>query len=120
MFKVLWVEIPVKNLERAMKFYEGVFDLQPMEVIEEAVRRHATLNAGGSEPGGSINLTQNFEPSDKGVLVYLSLPDDLAGRLEKVVALGGKIVADKASMGPGFYAIVLDSEGNNLALYAPN
>ncbi|HEX2621216.1 MAG TPA: VOC family protein [Phototrophicaceae bacterium] len=118
MFKVLWVEIPVKNLERAMKFYETVFDLAPMEVIDEGIRRHATLNPGGSETGGSINLTQNFEPGNKGVLVYLNLTEELSGHLEKVVAVGGKIVEGKTTMGAGFYAIVLDSEGNQLALYS--
>lgn len=119
MFKVLWVEIPVKNLERAMKFYETVFDLPPMEVIDEGIRRHATLNPGGGETGGSINLTENFEPGDKGALVYLYMPDELGIHLEKVVAAGGKVVEGKTPMGEtGFYATILDSEGNILALYS--
>jgi uncharacterized protein len=84
------------------------------------VRRHATLSGGGDgHPGMSINQTANFEPGNKGVLIYLHVGDDSAPLLERVEGVGGKIIEGKTSMGAtGFYAIINDSEGNVLSLYS--
>jgi uncharacterized protein len=102
----VWVEIPAINLERAMAFYETVFGLEPLEIIEEDVRRHATLSPGGDgHPGMSINQTANFEPGNKGVLIYLHVGDDSAPLLERVEGVGGKIIEGKTSMGATFYSV---------------
>lgn len=119
MLQAVWVEIPVKNLERAMQFYQTVFELQPTEVIDEAVRRTTTLVMTEGGPGISLNQTRNFEPSDKGVLVYLDTGEDMPAYLKRVETAGGKVVEPKTSMGSaGYYATILDSEGNMLALYS--
>ena len=119
--QAVWIEIPVKDLGRAMEFYQAVFQLQPTEIMTDAVRRTTTL-VNTTEQGGagiSLNQTANFEPSDKGVLVYLDVGEDLTQHLQRVEAAGGRIVEGKTSMGEaGYYATVLDSEGNCLALYS--
>jgi hypothetical protein len=120
MIQAVWVEFPVKNLERAMRFYQTIFGLEPTKIDVDDVRRTTTLvNPSSGGAGISLNQTQNFEPSDKGVLVYLFAGgDDLTPELNRVVPAGGKIVEPKTSMGPaGFYATVQDTEGNVFALY---
>jgi predicted enzyme related to lactoylglutathione lyase len=114
--QAVWVEIPVRDLERAATFYQTVFGLPAGEVSEEGVRRTLTLvNPGENGAGISLNQTSNFDPSASGTLVYLQTDGDA---LEKIPAAGGKIVQEKTSMGEaGFYATVQDSEGNLLALY---
>lgn len=123
MINAVWVEIPVKDLERAMRFYQTVFDLSSTEISNEDVRRTTTLYGGSQEglAGISLNQTKNFEPSDKGVLVYLATGgEDLTTELSRVEGAGGKIVERKTSMGAaGNYATILDTEGNLLALYSP-
>ena len=118
--QAVWIEIPVKNIERALTFYQTVFKLQPTEVMMDDTRRTTTLvdtSAGG--PGISLNQTPNFEPSDKGPLVYLDTGEDLTDHLNRVEPAGGKIVEPKTSMGEaGNYATVLDTEGNLLAFYS--
>ena len=98
--QAIWIEIPVKNLERAMKFYQAVFNREPTEVSADDVRRTTTLyytpEAG---PGISLNQTNNFEPSDKGTLVYLDAGEDLSEHLSRVEPAGGAIVERKTSMG---------------------
>lgn len=121
MLKVIYVEIPVKDLERAMKFYQTVFALQPSQIYTDEVRRTNTLvnPAQPGEVGVSLNQTKNFEPSNKGPLVYFEPGDDLIDSLKRVEQSGGKIVEPQTPMGgAGHYAIITDSEGNALALYS--
>lgn len=119
--QAVWIEIPVRDIERAMKFYRAVFDLQPTEISTDEVRRTTTVVNMTPEgrPGISLNQTRNFEPGDRGPLVYLDTGEDLTDHLNRVEPAGGKIVEPKTSMGAaGNYALILDSEGNRLALYS--
>jgi len=119
--KAVWIEIPVKDIERALRFYQAVFELQPPEISTDDVRRASTLADTTSVGGVGISLTQteNFEPGDKGPLVYLDAGEDLTDHLNRVEPAGGRIIAPKTSMGEGgYYATILDTEGNRLALYS--
>lgn len=120
--KAVWIEIPVKDIARAMRFYQAVFDLNPTEINSDNVRRTTTLFSGSAEgsPGISLNQTKNFEPSDKGIFIYLDAGEDLTHHLSRIEPAGGKIVEPKTSMGSaGYYASIRDTEGNVLALYSP-
>lgn len=119
--QAVWIEIPVKDLDRAMAFYQRVFELQQTEVGADSVRRTTTLvnPTDGGSAGISLNQTANFEPSDHGPLVYLNVGEDLTPHLQRVEAAGGKVVEPKTSMGSaGSYATFVDTEGNLLALYS--
>ena len=120
--QAIWIEFPAKDVERALRFYETVFGLQSTEIVDDGVRRVATLvNANeAGRPGVSLNQTSNFEPCDHGALAYLAAGEDLSACLARVEPAGGAIVEPKTSMGPaGFYATVRDTEGNVFALYSP-
>jgi predicted enzyme related to lactoylglutathione lyase len=118
--QAVWIEIPARDLERAMKFYQAVFGLAATEIGADEVRRTTTLYyTEGGGPGISLNQTSNFEPSDKGTLVYLDAGDDLTDHLKRVEPAGGTVVEQKTSMGEaGYYATFRDTEGNLLALYS--
>lgn len=123
MLQTVWVEIPVRDIERAAKFYQTLFDLQPTEFAQDGVRRTATLanTSDAGHPGFSLTQTANFEPGNQGPLVYLYAGDDLSAHLNRVESAGGKIVEGKTSMGGmGNYATFMDTEGNLLALYSTN
>jgi predicted enzyme related to lactoylglutathione lyase len=75
----------------------------------------------GSDPDvtGCLYTKDGETPSDKGLLVYLNAQ----GRLDEAVAAvepnGGKLLQPKHPIGPyGFPAIILDSEGNRIALHS--
>jgi len=119
--QAVWIEIPVKDMERAMQFYQAVFKLPPTEITTDATRRTTTLINTSPEgnPGISLNQTQNFAPSDKGPLVYLDAGEDLTQPLNRVEAAGGTIIEPKTAMGDmGNYATIRDTEGNVFALYS--
>lgn len=119
MIKAVWIEIPVKDLERAQAFYRAVFELEATSIDDDGERRTTTLTSSSDDgsPGISLNQTSNFEPSDKGVLVYLDA-GNINAMLPRVEPAGGKVTTPKTSMGQaGNYALILDTEGNTLALY---
>jgi uncharacterized protein len=113
-----WVEIPVVNLERAMAFYQAVFQTPPTDIIADEVRR-ITILAGPGEgrAGVSLNQTANFVPSDQGVLVYFGVEPGLNAYLERAAAAGGTIVEPfHTRPAGGVFATIKDSEGNLLTL----
>ena len=115
--QAVWVEIPVEDLARAAAFYQAVFGLPAGEVTDDGTRRTVNLANPSAEGGVGISLNQcaGFLPSEKGPLVYLGADGDA---LERVEASGGKIFEGKTSMGDaGSYALILDSEGNQFALF---
>lgn len=114
--QAVWIEIPVADINRAAAFYQTVFGLPATEIVDDGVRKTVTLV--NANPGISLNQTANFFPSDKGVYVYFQANADAGNPLDRVVAAGGKLIQEKTSMGEaGFYASILDTEGNVIGVY---
>jgi predicted enzyme related to lactoylglutathione lyase len=115
-----WFEIPVKDFDKAKKFYETILgaDMQVMEAMGmKSAFFPAELQTGGI--GGCIIQGEGYEPSSKGSLVYLNGGDDLGVPLSKVEAAGGKILLPKTAIGPnGFMAHFTDTEGNKIGLHS--
>lgn len=117
--KAIWIEIPVINLERAMKFYQSVFDLPPTEIIADGVRRITILPTAEGAINVSLNETANFEPSKSGTLAYFSVEGDLNDTLRKTEAANGEIIDAKNPRGDaGYFALILDTEGNLLTVHS--
>ena len=120
MLKPVWIEIPVKDIDRALAFYQAVFELDATEIGDDGVRRTVTLSQSSESeaPGISLNQTANFEPSDKGVLIYFDTGGNINDVLPRVEPAGGRVTTPKTSMGEsGYYALIVDTEGNTLALW---
>jgi uncharacterized protein len=118
-----WVEVPVADMERAMKFYETVFEFK--------IERHqmGPLDMGwfpyfenGLGSGGSLVYQKEYyKPSKDGVLVYFTAHSgDLKNELARVEKAGGKILQPKTLIAEGFgyMALIIDSEGNRVALHS--
>ena len=115
---VVWFDIPVKNLDRAMKFYSTVMsvELKPMEI---GPNKQASFPFAPSVASGSLKETKGSEPSAAGTMVYLNGGEDLSVPLARVEAAGGTIVKNKTRIGEnGFMAIFKDTEGNHVALHS--
>lgn len=121
MVRISWVEIPVKDIQRALAFYTDVFQIEDAQEYSDDVRKtYILVNPGEQgQPGVSINETTNFEPSDKGTLAYFHVGHDLAPYLERAKSAGGAVVAEPEDMGGGnWYALVRDTEGNVFSVSA--
>ena len=120
---ISWFEIPAINLERAQQFYETIFSIAliPMDMPNIKMRMFPIddMNTG---VGGAIVDSGGFhKPSlTEGPLLYLNANPDVQHVLDKVEAAGGKILVSKTSISPeyGFMAVLLDTEGNRIALHS--
>lgn len=72
--------------------------------------------------GGAICKSEMHKPSQEGSLVYLNCQPNLQVVLHKVENAGGKIITQKTKISEeqnlGFWALITDTEGNNVALHS--
>jgi predicted enzyme related to lactoylglutathione lyase len=114
-----WFEIPAINIERAVKFYSKVLDVEmPMSTSAPATKM-AFFPADPDGVQGALVQAEGYVPSDKGSLLYLNAGDDLAPALARVKPAGGSVIREKFSIGEhGFIAYFKDTEGNKIAFHS--
>lgn len=115
---LVWLDIPVRDLDRAMAFYNQILDWpivdyrphQPMAVLR---------TAGGAVSAALIKL-EDALPGAEGPLPYFNCSNRLEHAVSRVRPSGGQVVREIHGLEPfGFRAIVIDSEGNRIALHSP-
>jgi predicted enzyme related to lactoylglutathione lyase len=115
---VIYFEIPVKDMDRAIKFYKAVFSFEfEKEIIDHNEMALFPFSDDDKGISGALAKGEIYKPTQNGVVIYFRTTDiDIT--LELVVANGGKILYPKTSNGDlGFVAEFEDSEGNRIALH---
>jgi predicted enzyme related to lactoylglutathione lyase len=113
---IVWCDIPVKDLDRAIKFYSDVLG---QKVSKETFGEMSFGLLPHANGGVSGCLILNATPCADGPMIYLNCDQQLDAAIAAVEKNGGKILQPKHQIGPhGFRAIVLDSEGNRIALHS--
>lgn len=115
--RVVWVDIPVADLERANRFYAAVLGVpvhnEAFGDFKFAVIDHKDGN------GGCLIVEPKNISSTGGILVYLNVNGRIRDAVAKAESQGGKVVEPIHSIGPhGYRTIILDSEGNRVALHS--
>lgn len=115
----VWVDIPVVDLDRAIKFYSAVLGAEVTKSLFPGYRfgllPHAKTNVSGC-----LYQAEDNRPSQTGPLVYLNANGRLDSAISAVRENGGKVIQQKHQIGEhGYRAIILDSEGNKIALHSP-
>lgn len=116
--QIVWCDIPVEDLDRAVKFYSAVLG-QEVKKQEFPGMTIGILQHNDGEVGACLVTSADEKPSQKGAMIYLNANGRLDHAIDAVVPNGGKIVKPKHPIGPfGFRAIIIDSEGNRVALHS--
>jgi uncharacterized protein len=115
--RAVWFDIPVANLDRACTFYKGVLavgvDRSEFDGFHMGVLDHEHGN------GACLFVKPEEISSTGGLLVYFNAQGRIRDAVAKASELGGKVLEDTHAIGPhGFRAIILDSEGNRVALHS--
>lgn len=112
---IVFFEIPAVDFDRAVKFYEALLGVK-LAVTECATEKMACFPGNA----GAVSWAEGFKPGADGVLVHLRT-DDMEASMEVVFESGGRITRPKTKIeveGLGYFATVIDSEGNRIGLYS--
>lgn len=118
-----WFEIPVTDMDRAIKFYETVLGIK-LERHQMGPLDMAWFPMYPDAPNASGSLVKHpdfYKPSNDGVLIYFTaFSGDVNNELGKVEAAGGTIMVPKKQISPeyGYMGVFQDTEGNRIALHA--
>lgn len=114
---VVYFEIPVTDIERAIKFYRAVFHFRfTRESIDNNEMALFPFEANGSGITGALAQGEIYKPTHDGVVIYFNT-ENIDESLNLAVAHGAQILYPKTDNGIGFVAEFEDSEGNRIALF---
>jgi predicted enzyme related to lactoylglutathione lyase len=115
--RLVWFDIPVVDLARAAAFYRAVMGI---EVHREKFGDYEFCVLDHKDGNGGCLVKEPSQVSGTGgILCYLNVNGRIRDAVAQVGRLGGKVVEPVKAIGPhGFRAVVLDCEGNRLALHS--
>jgi predicted enzyme related to lactoylglutathione lyase len=116
--RINWFEIPVTDFDRAKHFYESIFEIQMEITVANGYKMAFFPDADPGGVSGAICFGEGYIPSGGGSLLYLNADPDVSLVLDRVAAHGGRILVPKTHISEqhGYYAFIVDSEGNRIAL----
>lgn len=110
--KICYLEIPVVNIDDAVRFYTTLFGWQ---VRTRGDGSRAFDDATGAVSGSWV--TGRRPSPDSGVVVYVKV-DSIETTLRRLSTAGGGPVVPKTAIGPtAFFAVCRDPAGNQVGLY---
>lgn len=117
-----WFEIPVADFDRAKEFYSTIFDYDmPVQQAGSSKIGFLPFDSKRDGVGGAIVQGEGYVPTIQGAKIYLNAGKDLSKVLKLVKVAGGQVLMDKQAMGAnyGYFAFIMDSEGNLIGLRSP-
>jgi predicted enzyme related to lactoylglutathione lyase len=109
MARVVHFDMNAENVERAIQFYENIFDWK-FTKWEGPMEYWLVMTGPEGTPGIDGGLSRR-EGSDNRVINTVEV-DSIDQVLEKIVQAGGKIVEPKGAIpGVGYFARCADTEG---------
>lgn len=116
---ITWFEIPVTDMNRASRFYSQVLD-KPLD--KQSFGPHELVVFPYQEPGvgGCLMSYKPLQPGATGTVVYLAVSDTLDAALDRATQAGGEVALGRTELPGdiGYYAHIIDSEGNRVGLHA--
>ena len=114
---VVFFEIPVDNIDRAIKFYKSVFNYEfgreTIDNNEMALFPFADEDSGIS---GALAKGEIYKPTKDGVVIYFKT-ENIDEILKLVISNGGQILYPKTDNGIGLVAQFEHTEGHRIATY---
>ena len=116
-----WFEIPSSQFSRAVKFYNTMLATElKVEKFGPAQNEMAVFTRSGpNDVSGCIIAGADYVPHHQGTLVYLNCGANLEGALSRTESAGGQVMLGKTALPPGmgYFAHILDTEGNRIGLH---
>ncbi|MDA8169400.1 MAG: VOC family protein [Nitrospiraceae bacterium] len=112
---VVHFEIPADNVERARKFYSGLFG---WEIKQMPGMDYWLFTPGGEKPAGGGMMKRQHPQHTITVYFDVASVDEYSA---KVKDAGGSIAVPKMAVpGEGYFAVCMDTENNAFGLWEAN
>ena len=112
--QITHIEFPADDTARAQRFYSELFGWQFRSM--PGYDGYFLFNTGAADAiGGAVG--ERGKTTGEKTRLYIET-DSIDAVLPRVPELGGVVVTEKTEIqGQGWYAVINDSEGNELGLY---
>ncbi len=118
---VIWFEIFVQDMKRAVEFYENILQIKMHELEKppvDALMTFFSMEQNIIGAGGALVKMDCMPSGNNSTQVYFSC-EDCAVEGSRVEKSGGKIKREKMSIGEyGFIVLAIDTEGNTFGLHS--
>jgi predicted enzyme related to lactoylglutathione lyase len=117
---ISWFDIPTSNFDRAVQFYQNVFNLT-LNIVDCNGEKMGCFPDDGENVTGCIFYSPDYKPSSDGVILSFYCDHDINLFLEKVRLNGGKTITPKTKImveGRGYFALFSDTENNRMGVYS--
>ncbi|WP_375688324.1 VOC family protein [Pseudooceanicola sp. LIPI14-2-Ac024] len=111
---VVWTEIPVKDMQKAMSFYNDVFGWS-LTLDDSGPNPMAIFgNVEGATGGHLYPGTPGAGPT-----VHLAIPDALPAATDRAKIAGAKVLYGPIEIPAGRFTYIEDPDGNSIGLFEP-
>jgi predicted enzyme related to lactoylglutathione lyase len=110
---IAFIGIPVTDIKRARKFYEGTLGLKPSAEFSEGVWIEYEIS-GGTLAIGSVG--DQWKPSSDGTSVALEV-DNFEGAIKNLKAANVPFDTEKVESPVCRMAVVVDPDGNKIIIH---
>ena len=113
----VWAEIPVTDIDRAITFYNKVFDTDLKK--DETGPNPMAMFPTSTQSGVAGHLYPGKPTAEgTGSTIHLACPGKLEDAMERVKEANGRVVSDIISIPAGRFTYCLDTEGNSIGLFS--
>jgi uncharacterized protein len=117
-----WFEIPVRDIDRAQRFYETLLNrpLKREDMGPDTPMATFPFDPAAGVGGCLFGGPNATKPSRDGTVVYLNAEPSLNVVLARLPEAGGKLLMPRTELpdGMGAFAVFEDCEGNRVGLHA--
>jgi len=120
---VVWFEIYVEDLKRAVKFYETVFQVHlselpsPDDADIQMMAFPSDMESKNAASGTLVKM-EGFKAGNNSTIVYFA-SEDCKVEEARIKDAGGNVFKSKQSLGEyGFMVLANDTEGNMIGIHS--
>ncbi|MCL6284258.1 VOC family protein [Ruegeria sp. 2012CJ41-6] len=117
---LVWGEVPVSDLDKAIAFYSRVTGAE-LTMDESGPNPVAMFQPKDPKTGIALHLYPGTPASDgRGPTLHLAAEGTLAEVMDRVFQAGGRVTSEIIEIPPGRFFYATDPDGNSLGFFKAN
>lgn len=116
--RLVWVELPATDLNRAKGFYEAVLEDSLIENNDGPQTMHMIASKGDAMCGHLYEGKPST--SGDGSTPHFSVEGTLDDAMERIKTAGGEVISEPIPLPNAAFFYAKDTEGNSIALFRYN